>query len=174
MIEDTDVKDRYALVETLFKRKENSPISAYVLGEFIVKTPSVDNDGWLTDENCSLLKDEFITSGIAALEEGIFKDTSLELRIFHPLTELDKAKLYTCTTSILNQSGGVIRLANVLGQGVVIPNIHGGVYVEEAKFSDVINFELLRQKAIEVSLESLPALTQAIINSMVDGEQHSY
>lgn len=166
-------ESRYELIKRLVSRETSAPLGADILHKVRYQhTEKSHDEPWISNDQVSELEIAFQEVAANALSQKLFVDNHLESHIFYELMRSSKEKSAMYISDILKEGNGVIRVAEVIGNSG--SDSTNGPYVEinEKFFSDVVDLELLREKASEVDIKQQPIHIQAVIKSILDGKKY--
>lgn len=172
----SDCDDKSKLITDIVKRSSNAAISADLLlkirNQIHSKKKNNNNDEpWVTEKQLDSIEGYFQSSAISALSEKLFVNNHLESHIFFELRRSSKEKTAKFISSILAEEKGIIRVAEIIGN--TGSDSTNGPYVKiDDEFGDVIDMDLLRNKAKDISNNDHPPHITAVMNSILTGKQY--
>jgi hypothetical protein len=88
------------------------------------------------------------------------------------LKRSSKEKTSEFISEVLSNDNGAIRVAEIIGNSGNDSTNGPYVQIDENNFSNVIDFEGLRERAKQVDMENQPVHIQAILKSILDGKKY--
>ncbi|WP_429060530.1 hypothetical protein [Aeromonas veronii] len=127
---------------------------------------------WVKETELKELEDIFQYVAVRAISSKAFIKNHLESHIFFELKRSSKIKAAQYIVDTLNSEGGIIRVAEIIGNSGSDSTNGPYVQIEKDDFYDMINIEKLKEHARDVIIETQPIHIQAIINSILDGKKY--
>jgi len=171
MISESD--HQYELIKSLVGREESAPLAADVLYKVRDQAHEQNYDEpWVSEEQLIELEEIFQKVAINALSKKIFIDNHLESHIFYELRRSSKEELSEYMAEVLQEDNGVVRIAEIIGNTGNDSTNGPYVKIDEKAFADVIELEILREKASNIDTQRQPLHIQAVLKSILDGKKY--
>lgn len=165
--------NKYKLVKYLVGREKSTPLAADILYKIRDQVCGKNhNEKWVTEEQLEELENDYQKVAIRALTEKAYINNHLESHIFFELKRSSKDKTSDFMSEILNDDNGTIRIAEIIGNTGSDSTNGPYVQIDKETFSEVIDLEVLREKAKKIDVENQPIHIQAILKSILDGKKY--
>ncbi|MFQ1875495.1 P-loop NTPase fold protein [Aeromonas veronii] len=169
----SDYDDKYSLIKRLIERECSAPFGGDILykirGQY---NGEYHETKWVKETELKELEDIFQYVAVRAISSKAFIKNHLESHIFFELKRSSKIKAAQYIVDTLNSEGGIIRVAEIIGNSGSDSTNGPYVQIEKDDFYDMINIEKLKEHARDVIIETQPIHIQAIINSILDGKKY--
>ena len=153
-------EDKLQLIQELFDHNKWLPITADILRRLMVQNKELKTDDprlleekWVTGNEYSAIKEQWIQVAISELENGDLLNSFHASHVFFILYRVAEDRTQRLFTKWLNQNNGVEKIATLIGRcGTDSTN---GPYVEidEQMLSKLLDFEKLKEK-VDAELSS--------------------
>lgn len=165
--------DKYTLIKNLVGREESAPLAADVLYKIRdqIHGKSFD-DPWVSETQLAELEGDFQKMAIKSLFDRTHIKNGLESHIFYELKRSSKDQTSKFLGEVMRSGGGVIRVAEIIGNSGN-DSINGPyAEIDEQTFGDVIDMVSLRDQAKKIDVTSQTASIQAVLKSISDGKKY--
>ena len=164
---------KYTLIKQIVSGEENAPLGADVLSQVRRQGGEGSHDAlWVSSVQLTELEEVFQDIAISALSQKLFVDNHLESHIFFGLKWSSKEKASKYISDTLTEVGGIIRVAEIIGNSGSDSTNGPYVQIDEKAFSDLVDLKALREKASKVNINDQPTHIQATIKSIGDGKKY--
>lgn len=168
----SESENKYELIKALVEREESAPLAGDVLYKVRDQIHGDKHDEpWVSEEQLIELEEGFQLIAIRSLSKKLFIDNHLESHILYELKRSSKEKTSEYIAQILSNEGAV-RIAQIIGNSGSDSTNGPYVKIDEKTFSEVVDLEELRKKAMEIEVDSQPVHIQAILKSILDGKKY--
>lgn len=166
-------EDKYSLIKRLIERECSAPLGGDILYKIRGQYNGEYNETqWVNEAELKELEDIFQYVAIRAISSKAFIKNHLESHIFFELKRSSKTKAAQYIVDTLNSEGGIIRVAEIIGNSGRDSTNGPYVHIEKDDFYDMINIEKLKEHARCVTIETQPIHIQAVIKSILDGGKY--